>query len=795
MSLTRQAGRLRYTRTLYFPSPMASILTSYLAQRLEGSPFLLAVDLERTIADLFGDDDPPLPRPYKIFFTDEAQAPVFGFPLAISPAMLDLETKLDRWLGDEVHWQVRKEWKERAQVSLQAYLSQLIKLAENALVSNLLADYHGVFWLAHSFDLAKHFSSIPRRVGTLDAQLGKTQGDVFKYRIFAKWATETREAMARIASRATAVLDGEEERSLQFFRLLQDNVLILTEEFVGPDLRELRSFVTGYLHRDFQQFRDRFDRLRTVTQELLRGDRVLRGAVALFGSNPDQALPTGLLTDRHFQKFIFGHPSIEPILTREEREQFQLVSRRLNEFAVLHLLRRGITWMSLTPEGEVVPADRKLGITYSKTTRPIDFSMPGVVDPMVHRFGLMYDITSFSETLGSLARAGRKEELNSYRQMLLFQRKVEAIAERHGLQFEKFLGDGAFYTTRRAIRLLRAAVEIQRFYREMRKRGFAFDKGLRLALNYGYYRLLPMKGSGGSSERVMEFYGPGVVELSRLTTGKASKEIEEIQGFLLAHGYDTAKVHQFFAPLARGVDMIDHRMHEREFYAYLNTSSHLVNEGIVASLSLIQELSLEIFSEAHQLYTLRSGWGQYVGFAPSIEGLEYIGMRLIGTVSLKGLAQIEVAEIVPFAQGETEATALGDGEPLVTVLRQEYHYRDLQADLPVAAETSERELTAELIVCAPEGGDPRDVEVVIGEWNPASDEIRNSVRVPRGDLEQLLGVPGPLSLDSLERKRDSLVEFYRAIKDKEPFSSVNLAELRSSTETATFLVGVRVERL
>src|SRR5436853_7397554 len=209
-----------------------------------------------------------------------------------------------------------------------------------------------------------------------------------------------------------------------------------------------------------------------------------------------------------------------------------------------------------------------MAYAYPRATRPMDFGKPGVVDPMVHRFGLIYDISSFSETLGNIRRGGRKEEINSYRQMLVFQKKLESIAQRHLLQFEKYLGDGAFYTTRRALRLVRAAVEIQRCYADVRRKGFAFNKGVRIALNFGYYRLLPMKGSG--NERITEFYGPGIVELSRLTTGKANKEIDEFAAFLVAHGYDQKKVQGFFAPLARGADMIDHTQHAREFYAYVN---------------------------------------------------------------------------------------------------------------------------------------------------------------------------------------------------------------------------------
>src|SRR3954451_5635373 len=137
-------------------------------------------------------------------------------------------------------------------------------------------------------------------------------------------------------------------------------------------------------------------------------------------------------------------------------------------------------------------------------------------------------------------------------------------------------------------------------------------------------------GGGYETERITEFYGPGIVELSRLTTGKANKEIEELASFLIARGFDALKVQQFFAPLARGVDVIDHTQHAREFYAYMNASGTLVNEGIVASFSLLQELSNDLASEGQQLYRLRSAWATYIGFAPSLTGLEYIGVRLVG---------------------------------------------------------------------------------------------------------------------------------------------------------------------
>jgi hypothetical protein len=775
---------------------MPSPLVTYLESRPDTATFLLASELERTVEEIFPRADTLLPRPYKIFPADETQAPSLGFPVADAPVMRELDAKLDRWLAEEVAWQAGRQQaaKEKAQIAYSAYMTQLLRLAENALMSNLLSDYHAVFWLAHSFDLAKQFSSIPRRVSTFDTQTGRTQGDAFKYRIFAKWASDTREAMAQLATKASSILDGEEQRGLQFFRLLTDDVLILSEEFIGPDLRELRSFVNGYLRRDFQAFRDSIERIREIAIDLLQRDRTFRAALALLGS-PAETVSMALLLDTRFQTFLFEQNAIQSAVTREDREQLQLIAKRLREFAILNQLRRGITTMTVTAENQIVSADKRATV-YSRSTRPMDFGRPGVVDPMVHRFGLIYDISNFTETLGNIRRGGRKEEISSYRQMLLFQRKLDSIADRHLLQFEKFLGDGAFYTTRRALRLVRAAVEIQRCYADVRRKGFAFNKGVRIALNFGYYRLLPMKGSG--NERITEFYGPGIVELSRLTTGKANKEIEEFASFLITHGYDQAKVQVFFAPLARGVDVIDHTQHAREFYAYVNNSGHLVNEGIVGSFSLLQELSNELTAEGQQLYRLRAPWGTYIGFAPSLTGLEYIGVRLIGMVSLKGLDEVQVGEIVPFAPGEVEAQPIDGTDPLVLVIRQEFHQeREPDLQLPSAKEfdttTSEQVLEPEMVVCLRNEPDGTENDVIIGEWDPHTDDLRRPLRFPRGDFIRLFDLRGELTPELLTTRRETVRDLYNRLCDRTPSPAVPLADFRDTY--ATFVLGAVVEKL
>lgn len=780
---------------------MANALVSYLLQRPDAATFLVPFDLARTLEELFPKWHTVLPQPYKIFLSDETQPPVLGFPVADAPVIKELDARLERWVADEVGAVLARDAgsREKAQLSFQVYTTQLMRLAENALVSNLLNDYHAVFWLAHSFDLARHFSSIPRRISALDTQLGRTQGDALKYRIFSRWATETRDQMALLAGRTSVMLDGEEQRGLHFFKLLQEDVLLLTEEFIGPDLRELRSYISGYLRKDPGAFRETYDRMRTVASDLLANDRTFRAAFALLGVSAEHGITAALLLDQRFQSFLFSHPAVQNQVTTDEREQFALVARRVREFSVLNQLRRGIVWLTGVTDGEIVSADRRNPSIYSRSTRPLDFGRPGVVDPMVHRFGLIYDISAFSETLGNIRRGGGKEEIRSYRQMLLFQRRMENIAERQALQFEKFLGDGAFYTTRRALRLIRAAVEIQRFYSEMKRKGFAFNKGLRIAVNYGYYRLLPMKTGVDAAERITEFYGPGIVELSRLTTGKANKEIEDVAALLIGHGYQENKVREFFAPLSKGVDTVDHAQQAREFYSYVNANGHLINEGIVGSMWFLQELSNEVAAEGIPLYRLKAPFGNYLGFSPSLPGIEYIGLRLLGMVALKGLDQLDVGEITPFGPGEVEATPLDGDDPLHVLLRQEYHQADSESTYSSerldSASTSEHVVETELVICIPSATTGADDEVLIGEWDPLSDEIFRPVRMPRSDFQSVFSLRGVLTTSLLEGRKEAVRDLYSRLSERSEITNACLADFRLTNAYDTFVLGDIVEKL
>ena len=308
----------------------------------------------------------------------------------------------------------------------------------------------------------------------------------------------------------------------------------------------------------------------------------------------------------------------------------------------------------------------------------------------------------------------------------------------------------------------------------MKRKGFAFNKGLRIALNYGYYRLLPMKTSFDSNERITEFYGPGIVELSRLTTGKANKEIEEIGEFLIAHGYEQAKVQQFFAPLARGVDVIDHKEHAREYYAYLDANNHLVNEGIVASMALLQELSNELADEGTALFRVKTSWGDV--------------HRLRARRRRHG-AHRHAAHRQRGAQGSGEHRRRRAGAVRLPARRKRscrWSRRNRSssccartstaaANRPARGRPCRRRpirrprsgpSAAEIVICVKTQSPDLEDEVLIGEWDPRSDDVRRPLRIPRGDFQRLFSLKGELTADVLAQKKESVREMYERLSTK-----------------------------
>ena len=351
---------------------------------------------------------------------------------------------------------------------------------------------------------------------------------------------------------------------------------------------------------------------------------------------------------------------------------------KLKEFELVHALRRLIVPIEIRdghmvgrdlPPGRAVPGGE---LRFSAATRRLDFMEPWVVDPRVERYGMIYDISEFSATLSVLHRAGNDSQDGAFLAMFRFQRRINRLAISHRAKLEKYLGDGAFYSSREATNLLLVSIHLQRYYVAAVREGLPFDRGMRIALNYGPYRLIPMGGGRPEEGERYEFFGPGLVELSRLTTGKATQEVDEVKTMLLNQGYPEATVHRFFAPLAqKNVDVVDKKEEARTFYAYINRNGTLHNNGMVATGPFIAQLDRELVGAP--IHRGREGDRSYVVIVLEDGGERLpVGIRKLGMAHLKGLEQLTVYEIVDAAEIVPETLTELPGEPLLAAVEREF---------------------------------------------------------------------------------------------------------------------------
>ena len=614
--------------------------------------------------------DVPLPHPQRVYLADESATPIAGYPVLASPGMKALRDVLGNYLRAEEEAQVALLQRQTPDTtSLNAawerYRAALARATENVTTSSYGRHFPDIFWLHHSLDVARLLKETPRRVTRLALALGKEQGGAIKYKVLYRYLDRVMSLTYDLAN----VLAGDtEEVEREIFPALlsrmRDNVLIFTEDHISPDLAELAHYLQGYLRIDGNDFRFRYAKLVEWLQERAPRDPVIRAAASQLLRLGGAADARDLLRHRGFVEFLAALPGYDDrqLFTRDQVQVWERLLLKLKEFELFHAMRRLVVQVA-DNDGRLMLADRSLNRTWvggppllevSSATRPLDFMAAWVVDPQISRFGLIYDITDFSHIVSRLRRAGPEEQDRSFRHMFRFQRRVHRAATAQRLKLEKYLGDGAFYSARDAWRLLVVALQVQRYYRQAVAEGFPFDRGMRIGLNFGQYRLLPLQGVAGTEPDRYEFFGHGVVELTRLTSGKSMREIEEIKNLLVNLGYNEGAVHSFFAPLAASDhDVVDKREERRRFYSYINRNGSLVNEGIVVTEQLVARLAHEEVGQ--RLYPVQHEGRPYVGVAVELaDGKALAGLRKLGMVTLKGLEPLPVFELVdggPLAEG------------------------------------------------------------------------------------------------------------------------------------------------
>lgn len=633
-----------------------------LLQLLQGPFNFLRPDMEE-VRRLVPELERALPMPRPIYLEDESATPIRGFPILQSAGMDGLRKALGQYILAEENAQLaaaRRDTFDRKAYAMawDRYCALLAKAVENATISSYGRQYPAVFWLQHSLEIARLLKDTPRRILRIDTDTGRRQGDAIKYRILDRYLDRVLSTTYEIVQKvAGATEEVEEELFPRLLTRMRDNVLVFTEDYIGRDLAELGSYFNGSLRIDARDFRQRLEDLTRWHAGQIESDRDLRSAVTNLLRFDPKCEPRDLLVRPGYVSYLSTLKSYNPnkLLPPPLVQVWESLLVKLKEFELFHSFRK-----SLVPVEEQngslvareVPGSRTSAITVgtgvrlSYATRPLDFLEPWVVDPRVERFGMIYDISDFSQTLSVLHRAGTESQDDAFRKMFRFQRRINRLALIHRVKLEKYLGDGAFYSSREATRMLVCSVQIQRLYEEALREGFPFDRGMRIALNYGAYRLIPM-GSGrpGEGERY-EFFGPGLVELSRLTTGKGTQEIEEVKTMLINQGFSPTQVHDFFAPLAeRNVDVVDKKEESRRFYAYLNRNGTLHNNGMVATAAYMQLLEKELGTRT----LLRASDGERVYVLVEVEDggarLSF-GVRRLGLAQLKGLEKLAVYELV-----------------------------------------------------------------------------------------------------------------------------------------------------
>ena len=601
-----------------------------------------------------------LPEPQVIFPEAETAAPIHGFPILRSPKLEALEKALETFLEAECEAQfayhLRQGFDSRAYAEKwERYRTMLSQAMESVTIARHGGNYAGIFWLYHSLGAARQLQEIPKLLRRQDLTLGREHGDAVKYKVFFKWIDKVATAAGDTAHRLAAELEEDEDALFpSLLALMRDNVLIFTEDYIGPDLNELSSYFNGCLKIDGRDLRKRIAALEKWQRNKLDDDEVLRAAVThLIGGEPRAEGPT-LLSRPGYVSFLASHVTYSPsqLLPPDKIQVWESLVEKIKEFEILNALRKMMVPLDHEADGLVCherPANTRHSgsfepVRVSATTRPIDFTAAWVVNPVVERFGLVYDITDFSATISLLGRAEKMAIDEAFRMTSMFQRQINKLASSLDLRLEKYLGDGAFFSGRHARRMLAVAVHLQRAYPQFLAKGFPFKSGLRIAMNYGEYRLMPLEGTPANSNARYEFFGHGLVELSRLSTGKKTQEVEEFKTYLISQGYPEAVVNKFFSPLLQSNSELVSKIEEsRTFYAYINRNSALINEGIAATEPFVSRLGA--FTE---MYWAKDQGRAYIAFPieEDVGDRVLVGIRMLGIGKFKGLEPIPVYEIV-----------------------------------------------------------------------------------------------------------------------------------------------------
>lgn len=592
-----------------------------------------------------------LPEPYPVYDPTEERVVQWGYPIAMSETLKKIVAQLSALVDRELRYRLEVEGADtRAVVKARELWSASIKkLFENAQLNDYGRGFVEILLLLISAQIQTVLRGVPGAVRELRGS--SFDGDRLRIQLGTRLGAMVISAFSAAADQLRNLIDSPARRAgSPVLGLLFRDPLLLVEGSLPESSDRLAKLLPGRFDGKVQELLSAALEAETPMRKLLSDRTDIRGML-------EEACPGGL----DMKPFTLLQPCLLKMLeasallrelgmSREQAHQLKAVGLHLKAVELVASLRRVLLPIVRSEEGVLSLLRNRKSIPIAASTRPPDFTMQGVVETSVFRFGVIYDLRDFSEVMEEIRKHGRQFEESALQFMYVFQGKMEKIAQRRRLRFEKFLGDGAFLTSRRARRALVAAIEIQAVYIDLRDRGFPFAKGMRVALNAGLYHLLPMRiSSSGRPE--YEFFGHGIVELARLSTGKSTREVHQVAQMLIGRGYNPESVEEFLRPLME-VRGEQNEEIQRPFPAYLDAHGELINEGIVLSLDFLENLEKELGPT--EIREGRYDGSKWLVLDLSDEQLT-LGLRFIGTTRLKGLAPMELVEAIRWPEKETGA--------------------------------------------------------------------------------------------------------------------------------------------
>ncbi|MCD4750091.1 MAG: hypothetical protein K8R59_12025 [Thermoanaerobaculales bacterium] len=757
------------------PDRFHQVLSSELGQPL----FLTAEEIEGGWREVLPSLARCLPAPYPIFDANENEIVCSGYPVLLSNGMQSLQRQMERLVGRELEFRLldNPTATDRGHVTeaRESYVRSLQKVFENVLLNDYGRGLTEIFLLFLSGEMRRTLASVPRLVRASSG--AHLDGEGLRRQLAAAFGGLLLRAATAAADSVRKLADspGTGETSPLLGILCQDPIL-LAEEYLPVADDQLEKLLPSRVHGDVGTLLRKSRVLVNGLGRLFRNRPELVGIVRNVcgaGFNPMVAL--GGLEPRLLSLVKGAGLAADLGLADEDVAQMRRLGLRLKALELVSALRQSVVMVEAgsAPSWVIRLHRRRIGI--AESTRPLDFAAYGVVDSAVHRFGLIYDLTNFTGVLEQVRKTGRVAEEKALQFMYIFQSQTESIRKRWRLRFEKFLGDGAFFSARRAQRVLAAACEIQHAYNRLRESGFPFDKGLRIAVNYAEYRLLPMRGDG-SGEAVYEFFGHGIVELARLTTGKSTRELEEFAEILIHAGYNPDHVDEFLAPLVAHRGKVGSGV-KRPYSAILDVQGELVNEGIVLTVPFLQALDKELGTGPRWV-------GDYDGHRWLVLKLEAlpssslpVGLRMLGVARLKGLAPMELVEVVRWPNSGMAPRSCESGSSLLEDMRR------LAGPIGFAgsadgADTEEAEVPEDfIVVCFREpGGNKR---WILGQYREGDDMVLHAVHVPLTMPEDDPETPVEMWLF---QNRSDLSTMYQALLRESSGVASPMSSLRNQPE-------------